>query len=198
MLEFTGERVVPDQMGRDARTYQEHLARYVWALPYCVDKSVLDAACGCGYGTDLISGVAQKIIGLDNSEEALKYATQKYQYYGKLKNFWLCDFEKEHFSKISWKENIDVVVSFETIEHLQNPDFFLQNVKNALVRGGLFVFSIPNTSAVKYHKKLYDKKMAYGLIKKYFSYVECFGQVGTTIGKCEEDSDFFLGVATKK
>ena len=43
------------------------------------------------------------------------------------------------------KRMFGAVTSFEMIEHLHNPSFFLENVKSHLTPGGVFVFSIPKT-----------------------------------------------------
>jgi len=196
-MEFTGERVVPEFMACDPLTYQEHLTRYVWALSYCANKSVLDAAMGTGYGLDILSGVAKDITGLDISREAIAYASAHYGYNGMLKNFWCVDFEKEHFSKVPWVENVDVITSFETIEHLADPSFFLYNVERALRPGGRFLFSIPNRSFMPFHKKTYSQNDAQKLIAKHFDQVAWYGQKYLTIGYDLENADFFLGVATK-
>src|SRR5262245_34302247 len=50
----------------------EHKQRYEWAANYCQGKTVLDAACGTGYGSEILrqSGAA-KVIGVDLALDAI-------------------------------------------------------------------------------------------------------------------------------
>ena len=48
-MEFTGERLVLGEVDKELET--EHLDRYRFALQFAAGKTVLDAACGTGYGT---------------------------------------------------------------------------------------------------------------------------------------------------
>ena len=53
MLEFTGERYIPDL--KEAQISYEHWHRYLYASYFVKDKVVLDIACGEGYGSDFLS-----------------------------------------------------------------------------------------------------------------------------------------------
>src|SRR5258708_39001611 len=86
---------------------REHLARYEFARRFCEGKMVADIACGTGYGSEILRRVAREVHGFDKEN---------------LCGNRLIDLEKER-----WNGNYDAIVSFETIEHLANPDFFLQN-----------------------------------------------------------------------
>ena len=91
-----------------------HISRYKFARKY-LDKqdTVLDIACGTGYGTKILSSSCKSIIGVDISPKAIQYANLKYR--TKKSKFILSDF---------WNNEIiaDVVVSFETIEHIECQD----------------------------------------------------------------------------
>ncbi len=196
-MEFTGERVVPDKMAVDILTYTQHLTRYVFALNFCAGKRVLDAACGAGYGLDLISSVASGVVGIDNSKESLEYAAKNYHFYNKYFSFWEADLEHASFEFLKGLLPFEVITSFETIEHLENPDFFLSNVKNALADDGVFVFSIPNTNPSLFHKQIYDIEEAKKLITNHFKKVNWYGQSNIDIGPCAPGITFFIGVARK-
>ena len=73
-MQFTGERVVPNDMHESSVVYSEHIIRYALALKYCSMNSVLDVACGTGYGTDLLGHVSRKVTGGDIDVESLEYA----------------------------------------------------------------------------------------------------------------------------
>ena len=75
-MEATGERLIPSQQG-DAAI--EHLHRYAVAAELVRGKTVLDVACGEGYGTFLISRVAGRVVGVDVSPEAVAHAAARYR-----------------------------------------------------------------------------------------------------------------------
>jgi 2-polyprenyl-3-methyl-5-hydroxy-6-metoxy-1,4-benzoquinol methylase len=196
-MNFTGERVVPDKMAIDPITYIEHLTRYVFSLFHCKDAKVLDASCGTGYGLEIISGVAREVSGIDISQDALFYAVDYYRFSHRAPRFKIFNLEKDDFSKYPDFGRFDVITSFETIEHLSSPDFFLQNVFKALRPGGTFIFSIPFWSATPYHKILYTLEGAQCLLARHFKDVEWYGQTLNQIGPVTPTSRFFIGVAHK-
>ena len=160
-MKFTGEQVIPEEMGFDPRELQAHLARYVWALGFCQGKKVLDAACGVGYGTMLLSWVAKSAWGMDLKKECIEYAEKKYQTPRTLFTVGdvLSGFATSFF---------DVVVSFETIEHLDLPGRFLHNVYEALVHGGIAIISAPENSGSKWHVQDYTKEQLRDLLATVF------------------------------
>ncbi|PYV73104.1 MAG: hypothetical protein DMG96_24250, partial [Acidobacteria bacterium] len=78
------ERIVPDELQSDEttglETLQLHLDRYRFAKDNLIPGSVLDIACGVGYGTALLSNspLVTNAIGVDISSPAIQYATQRY------------------------------------------------------------------------------------------------------------------------
>jgi len=153
-MKFTGERVVPDDMHEKATIYSEHLIRYAMALRYCAEKDVLDIACGTGYGTHMLESVSDKVTGGDNDKETLEYARKNYGL-----DLKLIDLEVQPITKV-FKKKFEVIVSFETIEHLKDPQFFLRNVKGALAPKGLFLLSIPVSNRSEFHKHIYSYRKA--------------------------------------
>jgi len=156
MLEFTGERVIPGRMS-DSRDLQAHYARYLFAMhPWALRKNVLDAACGVGFGSELLATVANKVIGVDISQEAIEYA-RRYHRPRVTEN---CQFLIGDVTKIgsNWPTLhnwADLVVSFETIEHLTEPDAFLEQVYLMLRPGGTLLVSAPENSGSKFHVRDY-------------------------------------------
>lgn len=148
-----GERVVPMMWQYDPRDLACHFARYVFALQFCQYKMVLDAACGAGYGTQLLSYVAKYVTGIDKSRAAIEYAQDHYD--GPRTAFVLGD-----VGELVWmdKATVDVAVSFETIEHLEKPEAFVEEVAVILKDGGIFLASAPENSGSIHHKKDYTKE----------------------------------------
>jgi SAM-dependent methyltransferase len=115
----------------------QHLARYEFAKAYVMNKHVLDAACGSGYGSNLLKTAgAKEVVGIDIANDAISIAVQTYPRNGL--RFTVSDVED-----LSNYRNFDTVISFETIEHLQHPEKFLEEVHNSLLPGGLFIVSTP-------------------------------------------------------
>ena len=69
------ERLMPNTSEWDMYI-AEHRQRYEFAAEYCVNAHVLDAACGVGYGSDLLHRKgAFNVLGVDLSSEAIQYWT---------------------------------------------------------------------------------------------------------------------------
>ncbi|HET9476074.1 MAG TPA: methyltransferase domain-containing protein [Dehalococcoidia bacterium] len=133
-----GERMVPD-IHHDAVVYAEHIVRYLFASRLVEGKQVLDVASGSGYGSDILKAAgASQVIGLDRSEEAVRYGAVRH---ASTKPDYLTA-DAEHLPLAD--SVFDVVVSFETIEHLPDPLQFLREIKRVLTPGGLFIVSTPN------------------------------------------------------
>jgi len=131
------ERVVPDNVPYNF--WQEHINRYIFALNYVSNRVVLDVACGTGYGTELISKTAYLAIGLDVSRIALTYASKHCRKNSHI-DFVLADANHLPFRSGTF----EIVVSFETIEHLIHPQDFLQQIKSVLEINGQLIISTPN------------------------------------------------------
>lgn len=191
-LNYTGIRVVPNKMHIDVVNWTLHLQRYVFALKYCVNKKILDIACGSGYGMSLISSVAKNVEGIDIDKKTIEWAKINNHFYSPVK-FKSLDVEKE---KINGK--FDCVISFETIEHLKNPEFLLNNIKDFLNDYGCLIFSILiNEPYNKFHKKSYNWESVEDLIKNCFSpHIEWYSQILNGIFKGKKKNALFvIGVA---
>ena len=117
----------------------KHLIRYVYASNFITKKSlVLDAACGTGYGTYVMSKKAKKIYGIDVSSKAIAFAKSNY----KSKNI---RFINLNILNINFKNKFDVIVSLETIEHLTLKDAlsWFRKCNHLLKKRGIFVCSSP-------------------------------------------------------
>ena len=161
-LPMTGERIVPIKMAYDVRELQAHVARYLWALEFCAGRSVLDAACGSGYGSEILSWGADHVHGIDIDMPTVVYA---WEHYKTPKN----GFQQMSVYDIRQINAIfEVVVSFETIEHLQDPSRFIDAVWEEMLPGGLFICSAPENSGSKHHVRDYGKSELKALLSQYF------------------------------
>lgn len=153
-MKFTGERMIPE-FNKDDLIYAEHMARYFFAGQFVADKNVLDVASGSGYGTRyLLDKGAAKVVGIDNSREAIKYSREKYQTSG-------IEFILADAAKLPFKDNIfDIVVSFETIEHLDDQEKFLREIKRVIKKNGLLIISTPNVLVFPKGNTFHKKELA--------------------------------------
>jgi ubiquinone/menaquinone biosynthesis C-methylase UbiE len=156
----------------------EHLHRYAIACELSEDKVVVDIACGEGYGSNLISTVAKTVIGIDIDGATINKAKEKY----KSPNL---SFYEGSAEKIPLADSIaDVVVSFETIEHLVDHDTMLSEIKRILKQDGILIISTPDKKYYSeetgyknpYHKKEFYKEEFYSFLEKYFSYTDMYLQ----------------------
>ena len=134
-LPMTGERIHPGMVGE--QVFREHEARYVFASKFVDGKRVLDVACGLGIGTQsLLRAGAQTCVGLDVDQLAVAYAKSAYEN---------CVFAQCDATSLCLADDaVDVVVSFETIEHLRDHVSFLRECKRVLRPGGILICSTPN------------------------------------------------------
>ena len=138
LLPFTGERFTPEIGGA---IWYEHWHRYCAVLPAAVGKRVLDCACGEGYGTMLLAGVAADVTGVDIDSAAVHHATSRY---GKQTNL---RFVQGSCTSLPLADaSIDLVISFETIEHIAEQDAMLAEFRRVLVADGVLIISSPNKS----------------------------------------------------
>ncbi|MCL6606426.1 MAG: class I SAM-dependent methyltransferase [Paenibacillus sp.] len=140
-MEPTGERMVP-LYHQEKEVYIEHMTRYLFASQFVKGKVILDIACGSGYGTDLLAkSGASKIYGVDISQEAVDFCLQNYKSLS-------TEFIVGNVIDIPLpSRSIDLVVSFETIEHVNELEQrkFLSEIKRVLKPDGGLIISTPNT-----------------------------------------------------
>lgn len=153
---------------------RDHIARYHFAREYCRDKRVLDVATGTGYGADILRNYgAREVVAVDRNRDALEYARQRY---GSTRLRWV---DGDAYA-LPFEPEFDVVVSFETIEHLKHPERFAAECRRVLKPNGLYIVSTPlNTGGpfVSVHHELeFNPAEFTSLLKEHFSSVEMFGQ----------------------
>lgn len=168
-LKWTGERMVTTFVNEIGTI--EHLNRYAFALNLTKNKIVLDIACGEGYGTNLLSTTAYFVYGVDISKEAVDHAKKKY-----LKSN--IEFKFGSADKIPLENNsIDIVISYETLEHHDKHDEMMIEIKRVLKSDGLLILSTPEKlfyhereQKNEFHVKELTKDELTNLAEKYFKH----------------------------
>lgn len=156
-----GER----QIGQNIEDIEiKHVERYRYAQKYCENKDVLDAACGCGYGSNILSEVAKSVLGVDYSQEAIDYA----QKYWGAKNITFNQFDLN--SDLTALGRFDVIVSLETIEHLDAPvTETCRKFHQRLRSGGLLIISHPENEDDPKETRYIKKATEYVKRREFFS-----------------------------
>lgn len=190
-LYFDGLCMIPDQSW-NAQMELEHWNRYMTFSYLAEDASVLDIACGEGYGTNLLASIAQKATGMDLSAKNIRHAI--YKYARKKNNL---DYKVSDACQIlAGNDKYDVIYSFETIEHLEDIPAYLSNLSNIMTYNGIGIISTPrpNVNPVTnrpynpHHVKELSVEEFKKLLSTYFQYVGLAGQ--SREYPCEIHQDF--------
>jgi SAM-dependent methyltransferase len=136
-LEATGERLIPEAFAGEL-VHAEHFARYLLATRLARGRRVLDAASGEGYGAAMLAAAgASSVVGVDADPTTVCHARQRYG----------LDVREGDVSQLPFETGqFDLVVSFETIEHVADPERALSEFARVLTEGGLLLVSTPNAS----------------------------------------------------
>lgn len=120
----------------------DHVNRYKCAAA-TVSGVVLDAGCGCGYGSSILSRNGSKVIALDKNEKAIAYAEKHYS--NPLIKFNLGD-----ITTFQVEPRVNFIVAFEVVEHVKRPDLLLKTFAQA---SDQLIMSVPNQENRPYSKK---------------------------------------------
>ena len=207
-LTFTGERYHPEV---PRETAYEHWHRYAFAMELARGRHVLDAACGEGYGSALLARVAASVLGIDLSAEAIAHAQARY---GGPR----LDFRQGDVLGLGGvaDASLDLVVSFETLEHLAGHDALLEGFARVLKADGLLLISTPDRHAYSeqtgyrnpHHvRELYRDEFE-ALLSRHFPHHRLYGQrvvahsllwpldggVGATTSHTQDGTEVFSGL----
>ena len=117
------------------------------------NKVVADIGCGCGAFLDYISGVAREVVAV---EPSLKYRNIMSR-----KGFSTYSYADE--AKKLYANKIDVITSFDVIEHVQSPESFIKDVYDLLTVGGKAIIGTPIDAPIMRSLlgKDYEKKLLF-------------------------------------
>ena len=188
-MNFTGERFVPALQGE---IRLEHYHRYALIVDMIQGKTVLDIACGEGYGSVMLAQRAQQVVGVDISVEAIHHAQESY---GQISN--LSFLTGSATSTTLTTASFDVIVSFETVEHLMEQEQMLAELRRLLKPTGFLVISSPNRDVYRaisgshneFHVRELDFEQFDRLLRRDFRSVRYFGQqiqAGSTIWSLDD------------
>lgn len=159
-----------------------HLARYNWAievLKLFPKRTVLDIACGAGYGAYLMAleHPQAQVIGADINEKALEFAKQNYC----LPNLRFVPGDIQTWTNLSSFDDLgmfEVITCFDTLEHIPHRELALKHLSSHLDDDGYLLFSTPCGSEYTnftpdwhHHLIEYSHYDVYDLMRRYFKEV---------------------------
>lgn len=152
---FTGERFLPECGGE---IWYEHWHRYALARQLAQHCTVLDVACGEGYGAAMVAETAHKVVGVDLSTDVIQHAKNHYGHHVNLE-FMVASCEALPFPDGSF----DFAISFETIEHIEKQREFVSELMRVLRPDGVLILSSPNkrlySDAHDYHNEFHVREL---------------------------------------
>ncbi len=159
--------------------WYEHWHRYYFVKELVKDMTVCDIACGEGYGSSLLASVAKSVTGVDIDASTIELAQKKYCNTPNLKYI-----QSDALSSSLQNNEFDVVVSFETLEHLKEHDTLLNEFSRILKTDGILMISTPDKNVYSAkdtsHNHFHEKELTASefdlLISQKFKYIKTFGQ----------------------
>ncbi|MCK9538721.1 class I SAM-dependent methyltransferase [Dokdonella sp.] len=175
-LPFTGERFTPECV---REIWYEHWHRYAFARPLAAGRRVLDAACGEGYGAAMLAAVASEVTGVDIDPATVEHARSRYAGVPHLR------YEQGDAARLPFSDaSFDLVVSFETLEHLAAQEALVAGFARVLADDGLLIISSPDKHVYselagfrnEFHvKELYREELL-ELLRPHFPHLRLYGQ----------------------
>lgn len=169
--------------------YGEHVVRYRAVEDLVKGKVVLDIASGSGYGSQILSKTAKKVYGVEIDERSVAYAQEHFSSQN-------LEFMQGDAIKIPLKDgSVDVVVTFETLEHIADYKQFIREIKRVLRPKGIAVISTPNDTEFSegnhFHLYEFNHTEFQKLLKANFSHTKEYFQ-GTWIYNALLEKDHFV------
>ncbi len=151
-LSFTQDCIDPfDTENPNLWVKLEHLGRYLFAADYLRryrPQRLADIACGMGYGLPELTQIGNTVIAVDRDSALLAAARQSWRQDPRLGHGSLncCnhDLERQPWPSVLGPATLDAIVSFETLEHLLEPEWVLAQFALALKENGFLLCSVPN------------------------------------------------------
>lgn len=157
----------------------EHLSRYLLARPLVRGRRVIDGGCGYGYGSTLLARWgAREVLACDYDRAAIRQLPRAERALRPL---------NASLSALPLSPgSIDLIVAMEVVEHLAEPDRFLEEARRVLTPDGILLLSTPNREMVspgwqrppnRFHLREWGAAEFRRMLGEVFACVELQGQI---------------------
>ena len=174
-LDVTMERLLPGMWLYEAIVY--HLKRYAFARDCLKSGSVLDCACGVGYGLNMILHRSDipKGVGVDINEFAVSFSKR------------LVKDPRAQFSTALPDGTFENIVCLETLEHVSDPYQFMTELVKRLNPEGQLILSVPEerydgSNINTFHISNWNRKRFVRFLSFYFAEATVYCQHPPTPG----------------
>ncbi|MDG6919830.1 MAG: class I SAM-dependent methyltransferase [Nitrososphaerota archaeon] len=132
-----------DNSLRKYRRLGAHYRRYLFVREFCVGRKVLDFGCGYGFGVLILGEAVSEYVGVDLDRDAIEWANRNLAH-GIPKPERVRFLYPEELNLTFPDGHFDAIISFEVIEHLNDPATMLKRLLSKLAPGGKLIISTPN------------------------------------------------------
>lgn len=168
---FTGERLHAGSslFGVDLA---RHRAPYLYALERACEQGddcrMLDLGCGSGYGTAELADSLPRIVGLDRIQPDAENLRDNID--------WV---RADLYGNPLLPDSFQLIVSFQVMEHLENPQVYLESIATLLAPGGTAIITTPNIETSDkinpFHVHEYESEELRKTLAPHFDRVEMLG-----------------------
>jgi SAM-dependent methyltransferase len=148
--------------------------RYIWAGRIGAGKDVLEMACGTGPGLGHLQAVSRRFSAGDIAPAVLEHARQHYR-----QRIDLYEFDAAHTPFAD--QSFDVVILFEAIYYVPDPEALLREVRRLLRPGGQFLVATANKDLFDFNPSPFSHR--------YFNPPELYN----LLARHSFDASFFAG-----
>lgn len=160
-------RLIPSQLDADdpehAALMGPFLERYRFAAIHCRDCTVLDIACGCGYGAAILrAGGAATVTGVDFDDSMIDIARREYAAPG-------IEFHAADLMNWAGPGRFARIVCHDTLKYLPDPAGFLRRLRRMIADDGILVLSAyitPTTDINPYHRRDFTRGSLSRLLRR--------------------------------
>ena len=161
---FTTE-ITSDKIPSDNPLHNRLLSAYILSKKF-ISGDVLELGCGEGRGIDIILKKSKSYTAIDKIKSVIDELSLKY----KNNNFSASNFPP--LDEIQ-DNSFDTIISFQVIEHINDDELFISEIKRILRPEGIALITTPNIKMTltrnPWHIREYTSKQLRDLCKKYFS-----------------------------
>jgi SAM-dependent methyltransferase len=147
-----------------------HIDRYLFACKVFRDAKVVDYGCGLGFGSWMLTQAGNTVVGIDTSLAALEIAVVR-------RPKEMHPFRLRFGTPGEFEIGPDFLgtVAFEVIEHMDDPEGFIQSVSTKHLVASVPV--IPTVGTNPHHKRDYTIDSFFELMERRFDVAETWAQV---------------------